>query len=380
MNRNWQIRFFLVGGSLCATLLLLPLSLRKERKVEVTPLERPFPQQKEAISLSKHFPTKEPEIKLQYPDITKEVSVRRFPSPFRKRAKIELYFPNTGEKQAVSLRKTLYLTYKNGHLAISKEPTLFSCRFISMTKEQLKGVLSIEAPFPIEKNQTISLPLHTPTGKIDRRSNLFLLSQAKHLGKDKLKEKIEPFHNNKERIVIGSQLLHLNKEEFLIYDEGLWKVVDKPKKKVLVARISKQSSEDRLFMEAWDESGKNYFHFPLSSYHIPTTQIDMKQVMKELRIRSNKKVSCYIEKQRKLLEVGDALVKEQGHWKHYREKDAMLSAKGELFYLDKIEKKEKEAVLSGYLFNVLRNQSAPVTLTISPLRHQQKKHHRRRKI
>ena len=82
--------------------------------------------------------------------------------------------------------------------------------------------------------------------------------------------------------------------------------------------------------------------------------------MSSLRIRSEKQVSCVIEKQSFILRLGDWVLKENGHWRILRkaeDKQQLLEGlrSGDLFILEKIDNKQKN--IKGKLFFANRTQS-----------------------
>src|SRR5690606_31598397 len=86
-----------------------------------------------------------------------------------------------------------------------------------------------------------------------------------------------------------------------------------------------------------------------------------------VRIRSEKQISCMLEKQCMVLKLGDWVLKTTGRWKILRKKDekeAFLNGKlfGELFILDQILQKQGQKMIAGRLFNPGRTQVVSIEL------------------
>jgi len=88
-----------------------------------------------------------------------------------------------------------------------------------------------------------------------------------------------------------------------------------------------------------------------------------------IRIRSDKQISCTLDKQCLILRTGDWVLKTGNRWKVLRreeEKEAFLSGKiaGELFVLDQISNLQGQKSISGHIYNLPRTQTVSIELPV----------------
>jgi hypothetical protein len=143
-----------------------------------------------------------------------------------------------------------------------------------------------------------------------------------------------------------------------------------------IARVVSFDERSLLF-EAWglDE----YVRLSVSSSQLIPFKTKGDEFITSVRIRSEKQISCMMEKQCFVLRVGDWVLKEDNRWKVLRkaeEKEAYSMGKigGELFVFDRIELRGGQKTLRGHLFNVGRSQMMPIdVVAYSPKKQGQSK-------
>ena len=195
-------------------------------------------------------------------------------------------------------------------------------------------------------------------------SALSMLGEAKWLGAD-LVCQLE-FSEQKQRLEIGSNSMDIGASDWLYWQDGRWSKIKDISSlgEAPIARIRSVSSQT-LEWDAWE--GLSHYRLSLPS---PSNSSRVLPKVEEwfgsLRIRSDKQISCMIEKQCFVLRIGDWILKENGKWRILRkkeEREQLVSGtkSGELFVLDKIDRTQKS--IKGRLFLAHRTQSLPVELS-----------------
>ncbi len=184
-----------------------------------------------------------------------------------------------------------------------------------------------------------------------------ILAESQWLGKDLLHERLE------ERIKIGSsEQLTLKEGEWLVFKNGKWEKGD-VQENAPIAHI--ESIQLRgLILEGWGDEG--HVRLLLNSSKEPSFKIKAEELLSSVRIRSEKQVSCMLEKQCIILRLSDWAIKINGRWKILRkseERQAFLKGKmaGELFILDEIA---QQRMIRGRLFNTERTQMIPIEIAV----------------
>lgn len=183
-----------------------------------------------------------------------------------------------------------------------------------------------------------------------------VLAEAKWLGKDLLL-------GNVERIELSpNEFVEVKEGEWLVWKDGKWG--DGREKDSPVVRLI-SSSEKGLLFEGW--GAEEYVRF-LVAAHSSAFKVRGEDLFSSLRIRSEKQISCILEKQCLVLKVGDWVLKTGGRWKILRrkeERNAFLHGKllGELFIFEQIFQKQGQKMIRGRLLNVSRTQEIPIDLS-----------------
>jgi hypothetical protein len=191
------------------------------------------------------------------------------------------------------------------------------------------------------------------------------LAECRWWGSDQVREKYGD-GQAVQRIEIGAGVepLFVGAADWLIYEEGKWKKRSKEVApgEVPIARVLKVRSSE-LEIEGWDGPS----HLKLSIPLMPQPQLRTKpeELFARLRVRSDKQVSCTLDKQCLILRPGDWVVKLDQRWKILRndeDKKAFLEGgwSGELFVLEKIDAKGPVKSIGGRFFSAARSQSVPI--------------------
>ncbi|MBF8262990.1 MAG: hypothetical protein HW387_655 [Parachlamydiales bacterium] len=165
----------------------------------------------------------------------------------------------------------------------------------------------------------------------------------------------------KQRLEIASAALMVGENDWIGWKGGRWAKIASPfdARDLMIAKI-RAVTPQALEWDVWDSSHTR-LATPLQP--IPVVHIKTDEWITAIRIRSDKQMSCSIEKQSVILRVGDWVLKDNGRWRVLRkaeERQQVLSGakSGELFVLEKIDSKQKS--IKGKLFLANRSQMTPI--------------------
>ncbi len=264
----------------------------------------------------------------------------------------------TGQCKRVVLPCRLDLHFQKEELQFAQESSPFWVSLSASSNDQIEAktwVLgSDEAPLNVGSFQIKGqdCPIQ-PAQDFAEGSAFRLLAEAKWWGRDLFK----PIG---ERLEIGD-LLELKEGEWLFFKEDKWQK-GAPEKDLPIARIQSQNAKT-LILEGWDLDGHTRMALPLTLG--PPLKVRSEEFLSMVRVRSEKQISCTLEKQCIVLKLGDWVLKNGSRWKILRkkeERDAFLGGKlfGELFILDQIVQKQGQKIVQGRLFNPGRTQAHPI--------------------
>jgi hypothetical protein len=265
----------------------------------------------------------------------------------------------TGESKRVELPCRLNMEFQRGFLAFAKNSSLFWVD-LTLSGDEILGKVSLTTPDGnlLQAGGFTTLgqpcPLQTSSEFVEG-SPFKLLSEAKWWGRDLFRKADE----TGERVEILSQdLLEIREEDWLVWQEGKWQKNKAPDPELPIAHIQASTGRE-LILEGWGPEG--HTRLALAASSLPPFKVKAEELFSSIRIRSEKQISCILEKQCLILKMGDWVLKSGGRWKILRkkdERDAFLNGKlfGELFILEQIAQKQGQKVVQGRLFNPSRTQ------------------------
>ncbi|MBN2479109.1 MAG: hypothetical protein JXA94_02660, partial [Parachlamydiales bacterium] len=180
-------------------------------------------------------------------------------------------------------------------------------------------------------------------------------------------------NKNQKRLEIDSCIHYIDDKDILIFQDGKW---EKPKdgidtKKYSIARV--KSIDSKLAqIEAWNVEGDKKYLFTFS-YEPSKPMVSKADFITSARKRTNTYISILVNKQRLIVKENDLIIKKDLRYRLLK-KDLDFSKiqKEEIFYFEKIEKRNKEMYLIGYLFNpmhtTIQKIEIPMTSNISQSR------------
>ncbi len=161
-------------------------------------------------------------------------------------------------------------------------------------------------------------------------------------------------------IGVARSILNLQFHQWLCYQDGKWKTMDcMPENNTgSLARIRRVNGRG-LELEGWEDGSYVRLILPPVTPAMVKTKGD--ELFSQLRIRSEKQISCVLDKQCLILRPGDWVIKLDQRWKLLRkkeEREAFVDGDmcGELFVLDRIEAKGVSKSIAGRYFSESRAQ------------------------
>lgn len=268
----------------------------------------------------------------------------------------------SGESRRVALPCRIDLEYQRDQLKFAKDPSLFWMELASLPNGQIEAagwIASLDGTklsagqFQISGQDCPIQEAH----EFSEGSPFRQLAEAKWWGRDLFK------NAGGERIET-SELLEIGEKDWLIWKEGKWQKSDAPDKELPIAKIQSFTPK-MLILEGWDSNEHTRIGLPLAAS--PPFKIKGEDFLSAIRVRSEKQISCTIEKQCVVLKTGDWVLKTGGKWKILRkkeERDAFLNGKlfGELFILEQISQKQGQKMIQGRLFNPGRTQVVSIEM------------------
>ncbi len=272
----------------------------------------------------------------------------------------------TSQSQRISLPGRIYLSFNQGALGFPNQEGPFWMDLSLEGHDALMARIGV-----VDQNQEVirtSFSRHADDPPLQKAeefpagSALRLLCEARWWGVDLLSQLSSP--QIKQRLEIGTTVLDVGDNEWLCWNEGRWILIknlndgqNRP-----IARIRAATSQQL----EWDVWESDHVRLACMLQMAQGSHIKTEEWLSSLRVRSDKQISCVIDKQCFVLRAGDWVLKENGRWRVLRKADdrqlLLLGHKtGDLFVLDKIDFKQK--AIKGRLFLACRTQTLPIELT-----------------
>lgn len=193
------------------------------------------------------------------------------------------------------------------------------------------------------------------------------LAESRWWGHDLLAEKVQPGASI-QRLEIGNptkaDLIDCSLSDWLIFKENKWHKCNSFESAAgLPLAHIKSVSPQALEIEGWNEA--SHVRLKLAHSVLPPLKIKPEELFSQLRVRSEKQVSCMLDKQCLVLRPGDWVLKTGLRWKTLRkkeERESVLQGKltGDLFILDRIDAKGAAKNIVGDYYAPGRTQSLQI--------------------
>jgi hypothetical protein len=288
--------------------------------------------------------------------------------------KLQLRLPQSKQSRQIELPAIVQLEFdQRGSLQFSDRKGQFwlDCKESSGGLVEASLFLNTVSEETICRHTWTSRPDGTPLSNLDeitRESPFRVLAESKWWGPD-LFTKEFGFRPKLQRFEVGPEgsanLLEFDLDQWIVFNEGKWIAANDPDTHLPLARITAQNSQSTE-IEGWDSS--RHIRFKIQSMPSAPLKTKGEELFSQLRIRSEKQVSCVIDKQCLILRAGDWVLKTSNRWKILRkqdEREAFLAGNiaGELFVLDRIDAKGATKSIAGQLFSSKRSQCVPIEFT-----------------
>jgi hypothetical protein len=279
----------------------------------------------------------------------------------------------SAQSKRVSLPSRLDLRYLDGdRLAFSEEISPFWIELSLNQDKKIEGGVYIDAP-PLGKAKAESFtaaaqeaPIQSP-GEFPEKTPFRILGDARWCGHDAFGEKYEG-GGKSQRLEVGpspsAEFLQLNVGEWISWNGTKWVSGLSEKQGAPIARIESVQGK-ALLLEGWDAD--THVRLSIGQGTIAPLKIKPEELFNSIRVRSEKQISCMMDKQCLILRVGDWVLKSDGRWKILRKAEEKAGytrgkAVGELFVFDKIDTKQGQKLIMGHLFNAEKTQILPVEM------------------
>ncbi len=273
----------------------------------------------------------------------------------------------SSESKRVLLPCRLDLEFQRGLLQFAKGKSPFWIEMSVVPSGQIEGKWFIaSSDGQILNTDTLLLigqesPIQSAQ-EFAENSPFRLLADARWWGRDQFRER---FASSGERLEVGTgEFLELKGEDWLIWKDQKWQKCLAPEKELPIAHIQSHSGKG-LVLEGWDSDG--HVRISLNTATPPPFKMRGEDLFSSIRVRSEKQISCILEKQCMVLKVGDWVLKTSGRWKILRkeqEREAFLNGKllGDLFVFEQILQKQGQKAIQGRLFNPGRTQMVSIEM------------------
>lgn len=322
--------------------------------------------QKDAPSLP--LPTIEGEMELSFDPPRPEGALRP--------ASLLIRLAKSAQSKRVALPFRVDLLYAKD-LIFASAPSQFWVELRLLGNQQIEGRVFV-ATAAEEKREVetfVATAQESPiqsAQEFSEGSPFRVLAEAKWWGRDLFREKYGGGALAERLEIVTSasvDFFELENKDWLVWQEGKWQKIQTPqqgKDRPIAHIISRE--KNGLVLEGWDLEG--HVRFSLAPAQPSPLKSRSEELFSSLRIRSEKQISCLLEKQCLILRVGDWAVKRDGRWKVLRrkeEREACLNGAigGELFVFDRIDVKGGQKVIQGNLFNPERSQVFPLEMTVN---------------
>lgn len=273
----------------------------------------------------------------------------------------------SSESKRVVLPCRLELEFQRDKLTFAKDQSPFWME-LSLTADgqiEAKGCIASKEGGKIETGRFTVTGQDCPiqsAQEFSEGSPFRVLAEAKWWGKDLFRE-------SGERLEVVD-LIELKDGDWLVWRAGKWEKEADPDAHLPIAHVQSGGGK-ALVLEGWDSEG--HIRISLNPAVGAPFKVKGEELFSAIRIRSEKQISCMLEKQCMVLKAGDWVLKSSGRWKVLRkekEKEAFLNGKmgGELFVFDQISQRQGQKVMQGRLFNSGRTQLVNIEMAAQTMR------------
>jgi hypothetical protein len=222
---------------------------------------------------------------------------------------------------------------------------------LGTSAEHQEFIVSSQIP-PIQKSDELTVG-----------SPLKILADAQWVGTDLASSLVTK--EVRQRFKIGLATLNVSLNDWIGWIGGQWVKIENPAPldEVPIARLCAVGAKQAEW-EAW---GERFVRLACNLQPDLGVSLKAEDWITRIRVRSDKQISCVLEKQSLILHRGDWVLKERGRWRVLRkneEREQLVQGTliGDLFILDKIDSGKKN--IQGRFLGANRTQMIHIDITV----------------
>ena len=265
------------------------------------------------------------------------------------------------------------LQYDKG-LTFSQTKSPFWVELRLLEGVQIEGVVWVDTPSDkrlevarfVGKAEIspVQLPSEFPEGSVFR-----ILAEARWLGHDLFREQYGD-GVIAERLEFGTlssgDFVDVEAGHWIAWREGKWERVHSlgEGQNLPIARIFSRE-EGSLILEGWDLTEHVRLKFSLAPPF--PFRLKAEELLTAVRVRSDRQISCMLEKQCLLLKTGDWVLKGGHRWRVLRRAEEKIAysneaLKGDCFVFERIETRGGQKIIQGRWLSPNRTQALPIEM------------------
>ena len=204
------------------------------------------------------------------------------------------------------------------------------------------------------------------TAHEEAQSEISMLFNAKAYDEDFLYSitNSKAIEKSNKRLEIDGSILFVEEGDILIFKDNHWiKKTDEKTKNFIMCQI-REIRQD-IKMVCWSIDGEKKYYINLSFDGSKNSALKS-DFISNVKFRTKNYISCMLGKQRLILKEKDLVIKKDTRFKVVKKSiDFKDIQKEEVFYFDKIIKKNKERYLVGYIFSPMHTTFQKIEILIT---------------
>ena len=204
------------------------------------------------------------------------------------------------------------------------------------------------------------------TAHEEAQSEISMLCSAKAHDEDFLYSitNSKAIEKSNKRLEIDGSILFVEEGDILIFKDNHWiKKTDEKTKNFIMCQI-REIRQD-IKMVCWSIDGEKKYYINLSFDGSKNSALKS-DFISNVKFRTKNYISCMLGKQRLILKEKDLVIKKDTRFKVVKKSiDFKDIQKEEVFYFDKIIKKNKERYLVGYIFSPMHTTFQKIEILIT---------------
>lgn len=256
----------------------------------------------------------------------------------------------------LNFSKTFYLKEEKGTYLVYNEPSELSVRFQKKGQQVLVDQTFSDESLLLHRQDKLSVDLYQDP-KLLSTSIFDPIQKGKFLGKDLVSSFLG---ENLSRFQIGDQIFLVRQGDLLFFDKNKWvlsdTIDDVSNKPILKISHIDQSLE----IDCFDETGMRWAQKKYALIFSTPEKTSFSKNIEEVMMRSDTKMSLFIEKQKLFLEEKSWAMKREGKWSVVKSSQVSNNQMDALLYVEKID----QGQMTAHLINPKKNQSEKLSIKL----------------